>query len=193
MFSVIVDKQVLSLLATQDITKTNIIIPLSLFEKYEDLIVKKIGFNLEHQLDLMSLYKHEGLFFYLIVGGLFSLLTAFIFLLCSVLIKGGVDYITMLLFVSLEYMLLHAFNSCNLLVFYVYFESVLIPMFILILRKGGGPRKVISAFYMFMYTTIFSAPMLYMLIVTKHNFGTLNVFGLYHELLDENSPTAHLL
>lgn len=142
---------------------------------------------------LTELYTHKGALFLIVVGNVFSFLTVFIFLLCAFLLRDSTDYMTMMLMLIIEYMLLRAFTSQDLLEFYTFFESVLIPMFMLIVRKGGGPRKVISAFYMFLYTTALSAPMLYVLMLTKEAIGTLNIAAMPNLLLNDVSYLSHTL
>ncbi len=65
----------------------------------------------------------------------------------------------MVAFLFMETMLVGTFCALDLVLFYVFFEGVLIPMF-LIIGIWGGPRRVYSAFKFFLYTLIGSVLML---------------------------------
>nr|AOC61500.1 NADH dehydrogenase subunit 4 [Rhexinema sarcinoideum] len=65
-----------------------------------------------------------------------------------------------LLFLVLESLLLIVFCVRDLLVFYIFFEAVLIPMFLLIGLFGSAPRNIRAAYKMFLYTLAGSLPML---------------------------------
>nr|UPL65863.1 NADH dehydrogenase subunit 4 [Onymocoris hackeri] len=75
------------------------------------------------------------------------------------------------------------FASLNMLMFYFFFESSLIPILILIFGWGYQPERLISGYYLLFYTLCFSLPLLVFLI----NFGSttsLIYFMLF--TLDEN-------
>ena len=57
----------------------------------------------------------------------------------------------MIAFLVLESMILGIFCALDLLLFYVFFETVLIPMF-LIIGIWGGDRRVYASFKFFLYT-----------------------------------------
>src|SRR5579875_2962353 len=57
----------------------------------------------------------------------------------------------MLAFLILETMMVGMFSALDFVVFYVFFEGVLIPMY-LIIGVWGGPRRVYAAFKFFLYT-----------------------------------------
>ncbi|MEA4837828.1 MAG: NADH-quinone oxidoreductase subunit M [Rhodospirillaceae bacterium] len=67
------------------------------------------------------------------------------------------DY--MIAFLVLETMMVGMFTALDLVLFYVFFEGVLIPMFIII-GVWGGPRRVYAAFKFFLYTLLGSVLML---------------------------------
>ncbi|MDB5478359.1 MAG: NADH-quinone oxidoreductase subunit [Alphaproteobacteria bacterium] len=66
-------------------------------------------------------------------------------------------------FLLLETMMIGAFVSLDTILFYVFFEGLLIPMFILI-GVWGGPRRVYASFKFFLYTLLGSVLMLVALI-----------------------------
>ena len=57
----------------------------------------------------------------------------------------------MIAFLILETMMVGMFCALDFMVFYMFFEGVLIPMF-LIIGVWGGPRRVYAAFKFFLYT-----------------------------------------
>jgi proton-translocating NADH-quinone oxidoreductase chain M len=65
-----------------------------------------------------------------------------------------------LIFLALEIILLIAFSARDLLIFYLFFEAVLIPMFALLGIFGSKPRNIRAAYKMFMVTLMGSLPML---------------------------------
>ncbi len=93
---------------------------------------------------------------------LFVLLTAFLTPLCILaswtsVTKRVIDY--MIAFLVLETLMLGVFCALDLVLFYVFFEAVLIPMF-LIIGIWGGERRVYAAFKFFLYTFLGSLLML---------------------------------
>jgi NADH-ubiquinone oxidoreductase chain 4 len=54
----------------------------------------------------------------------------------------------------MEAMLIIVFTVLNVLVFYIFFESVLIPMFIIVGVWGSRARKVRAAYMFFLYTLV---------------------------------------
>ena len=65
----------------------------------------------------------------------------------------------MLTFLILETMMVGMFCALDFVVFYMFFEGVLIPMF-LIIGVWGGPRRVYAAFKFFLFTLTGSVLML---------------------------------
>ncbi|GAB4172572.1 MAG: NADH-quinone oxidoreductase subunit M [Thalassobaculales bacterium] len=65
----------------------------------------------------------------------------------------------MIAFLVLETMMVGMFCALDFVLFYVFFEAVLIPMF-LIIGVWGGPRRVYAAFKFFLYTLLGSVLML---------------------------------
>ena len=65
----------------------------------------------------------------------------------------------MMAFLFLETVMLGMFSSIDILLFYIFFESVLIPMF-LIIGIWGGKRRIYASFKFFLYTLLGSVLML---------------------------------
>ena len=80
----------------------------------------------------------------------------------------------MVSFLLLETMMIGMFSALDTLVFYVFFEGVLIPMF-LIIGVWGGPRRVYAAFKFFLYTLLGSLLMLLAIIGLWFLAGTTDI------------------
>jgi proton-translocating NADH-quinone oxidoreductase chain M len=75
-------------------------------------------------------------------------------------------------FLMLEAILILIFSVMDLLIFYIAYESVLIPMFIIIGVWGSRERKVRAAYFFFMYTLFGSVLLLLAIIYIFNRFGT---------------------
>ena len=78
----------------------------------------------------------------------------------------------------LETFMIGVFCSLDLVVFYIFFEAGLIPMF-LIIGVWGGPRRVYSAFKFFLFTLLGSVLMLVAIITIYWITGTTDVTEIY--------------
>ena len=112
---------------------------------------------------------------------LFILLTAFITPICIISCINSVktrlkEFLIALLI--LETFMIGVFCSLDLVVFYLFFEAGLIPMF-LIIGIWGGPRKVYSAFKFFLFTLLGSVLMLVAIIAIYWITGTTDVTQIY--------------
>ncbi|MCF3947063.1 NADH-quinone oxidoreductase subunit M [Acidiphilium sp. AL] len=87
------------------------------------------------------------------------------------------DY--MAAFLLLETMTIGMFCSLDFLMFYMFFEGVLIPMYVII-GVWGGERRVYAAIKFFVYTLAGSLLMLLALVWMWHNAGTTNMIVLMH-------------
>ena len=112
---------------------------------------------------------------------LFILLTTFIIPICilSVIssIKSRLKEFLLALLV-LETLMIGVFCSLDLVIFYLFFEGGLIPMF-LIIGIWGGPNRVYSAFKFFLFTLLGSVLMLVAIISIYWINGTTDVVKLY--------------
>jgi NADH-quinone oxidoreductase subunit M len=91
----------------------------------------------------------------------------------------------MVAFLILETMMVGMFAALDFIVFYVFFEAVLIPMF-LIIGVWGGPRRVYAAFKFFLYTLLGSVLMLLAILYLWYNAGTTDI----PELFEYQVPRA---
>lgn len=81
--------------------------------------------------------------------------------------------------IILEVLLLLVFSVMDILGFYVYYESVLIPMYIIIGIYGARQEKIKAAYYFFYYTLAGSVLMLASILYIFYTFGTTNFLTLY--------------
>ena len=80
----------------------------------------------------------------------------------------------MVLFLLLETLMIGVFCAQDIIVFYVFFEGGLIPMFILI-GVWGGERRVYAAFKFFLYTLLGSLLMLVAIVAMIAIAGTASI------------------
>ena len=80
----------------------------------------------------------------------------------------------MIAFLVLETMMVGMFCALDFVAFYIFFEAVLIPMF-LIIGVWGGPRRVYAAFKFFLYTLLGSVLMLLAILVAYFQAGTTDI------------------
>ena len=124
---------------------------------------------------------------------IFIFLTLFLIPICLIISWKSIYYNTkyfFLLFLILEILLINVFCAVDLMLFYIAFESILIPMYFLIGYWGSRERRMHAAFQFFLYTLGGSLLMLAALIFCQLNFGSTNlhfltniVFSPYRELV----------
>jgi len=79
------------------------------------------------------------------------------------------------IFAGLQFFLINVFCAGDLLVFYIAFECILIPMFFLVGTLGSRNRRVHAAFIFFLYTLAGSLLMLISILICYYMYGTTNV------------------
>lgn len=134
--------------------------------------------------DMQLVEKREwfgkgGFSYHLGIDGIslfFVLLSTFLTPLC-ILASGAIktrvkEY--MIAFLVLETLMVGMFAALDIVLFYVFFEGVLIPMF-LIIGVWGGPRRVYAAFKFFLYTLLGSVLMLLAIIAMYWQAGTTDI------------------
>ena len=111
------------------------------------------------------------------ISVLFVVLTAFLMPIC---ILASWQAITlrvrefMIAFLLLECMMIGVFCSLDFVLFYLFFEGGLIPMF-LIIGVWGGARRVYSSFKFFLYTLLGSVLLLLAMIYMYFEVGTTDI------------------
>ena len=112
---------------------------------------------------------------------LFIILTAFITPICIISCINSIKERTkefLIAILILETFMIGVFCSLDLVVFYLFFEAGLIPMF-LIIGVWGGSRRVYSAFKFFLYTLLGSVLMLAAIITIYWLTGTTDVVEIF--------------
>ena len=80
----------------------------------------------------------------------------------------------MVAFLALETLMIGTFSALDLVLFYLFFEGGLIPMF-LIIGVWGGPRRVYASFKFFLYTLLGSVLMLLAIMAMYWQAGTTDI------------------
>lgn len=110
------------------------------------------------------------------LGLMMFLLTAFLIPVCIMLCwNKSLTNVTKeycIAFFFLESILFGVFASLDLILFYILFEAVLIPMFILIGFYGSRERRIRSAYMLFLYTLASSLLMFLAILFIFFTYGT---------------------
>jgi NADH:ubiquinone oxidoreductase subunit 4 (subunit M) len=145
------------------------------------------------QYQFVSEYNPLGYFhFHFGIDGIslfFVLLTTFV---TPIALLSNYTHITnnlksfLISFLLLETLQICAFVSLDLLLFYIFFESVLPILFLVIILFGHGIDRFRSAFLLFLYTLAGSLPMLLSILKISHYVGStdLQLISLYEISLD---------
>ena len=135
------------------------------------------NFQFEERFDWLPQYRisyHMG------VDGismLFVILSTFLTPICILASWESIQKMVreyMIAFLVLETMMVGMFCAMDMVLFYVFFEGVLIPMFLIIGVWGGG-RRVYSAFKFFLYTLAGSVLLLVALLAMYFQVGTTDI------------------
>jgi NADH-quinone oxidoreductase subunit M len=121
-----------------------------------------------------------GISYYLGVDGISMPFVMLSTLLTPICVLSAWEAVTnrvkeyMVAFLVLEALMVGMFAALDIVVFYIFFEGVLIPMF-LIIGVWGGPRRVYAAFKFFLYTLLGSVLMLLAILVMYAHAGTTSI------------------
>lgn len=123
------------------------------------------------------------------IGLLFVVLTTLIFPICILsswknIKKNLKEY--MILLLVMESLLVIVFTVLDLLLFYVFFESILIPMFLMIGIWGSRRRKIRASYLLFFYTLFGSVLMLVAIMSIYAQTGTTDYQALLLADFSEN-------
>jgi NADH-quinone oxidoreductase subunit M len=94
----------------------------------------------------------------------------------------------MIAFLVLETLMVGSFCALDLVLFYLFFEGGLIPMF-LIIGVWGGPRRVYASFKFFLYTLLGSVLMLLAIMAMYWDAGTTDIPTLLHHAFPRSLQT----
>lgn len=137
---------------------------------------------------ISRLYKAESesaLHFVIGLDGIslfFVLLTTFLIPVCLLVAWQSVTVSVKeyaLAFLIIETLMICVFSVLDLLLFYVFFESVLIPMFLIIGIWGSRERKIRAAYQFFLFTLFGSLFMLLALLLIYFQAGSTDIELLY--------------
>ncbi|MGQ2907164.1 MAG: NADH-quinone oxidoreductase subunit M [Aliihoeflea sp.] len=134
------------------------------------------GFQMVEKVDWLD----SGISYHLGVDGismLFVILTTFLMPICilaswNAIEKRIKEY--MIAFLILETLMIGVFCALDLVLFYVFFEAVLIPMFIII-GVWGGKQRVYASFKFFLYTLLGSVLMMLAIMAMFWEAGTTDI------------------
>lgn len=118
---------------------------------------------------------------------LFIFLTTFLFPICLLYNWNNIYKITgefCVIMISMELLLLAIFATQNILFFYICFEIVLVPLFVLIGINNIRKRRIHAAYLLFLYTLMGSLFMLITIIYLYSVAGSFNYYVLYNISID---------
>ena len=95
--------------------------------------------------------------------------------LCLVASWNAINYNLkeyLIAFLFLDFLLIGVFCILDLLLFYIFFETVLIPMFLIVGIWGSRERKILASYYFFLYTLFGSVVMLLSILYIYYQVGT---------------------
>lgn len=105
----------------------------------------------------------------------FVLLTTLLIFLCILISWTSVKVHIkefLIAFLILEFFLIGVFSILDLLLFYIFFESVLIPMYLIVGIWGSRERKIRAAYFFFLYTLLGSVLMLLSILYIYYQAGS---------------------
>ena len=107
-------------------------------------------------------------------------LTALLTFLCVLFILNEklLKYYVLNLLI-IEFLLFLVFSTLDLFLFYIFFEAILIPMYLIVGVWGSRARKIRAAYLLFFYTLVGSLLMLLGLLYIFNTVGSLNLEYLF--------------
>lgn len=136
----------------------------------------------------------SGISYHMGVDGismLFVILTTFLMPLCILASWEAIEKRVkayMIAFLLLETLMIGVFCALDIVLFYVFFEAGLIPMFIII-GVWGGKRRVYASFKFFLYTLAGSVLMLLAIMAMFYQSGTTDIPTLLTHSFPANMQT----
>lgn len=110
---------------------------------------------------------------------IFICLTAFVTFLCICIswysYRRDFHYTLIILLLITQFLIVIAFSTLDLILFYIAFESVLIPLFFLVGIFGSRERRIKAAYYLMFYTLFGSVPFLIGLLYIWYKTGQTNL------------------
>ncbi len=149
------------------------------------------GFQFVENLDWLSDF---GITYHMGVDGISVLFILLSTLLTPICVLSSWEAVQsrvreyMVAFLVLETMMVGMFAALDFIVFYVFFEGVLIPMF-LIIGVWGGKRRVYASFKFFLYTLLGSVLMLLAILLLWYRAGTTDIPTLFQQAIPPTLQT----
>jgi NADH-quinone oxidoreductase subunit M len=140
--------------------------------QFEEALVWIEGYNISYHLGV------DGLSIF------FVILTTLLAPICIVASKGSITHRMkeyMIAFLLLESFIIGTFAALDFVLFYIFFEAMLIPMF-LIIGIWGGKDRIYAAFKFFLYTLLGSLLLLLAIIYIYLKAGTTDILVLHDYL-----------
>nr|YP_009442816.1 NADH dehydrogenase subunit 4 [Tadarida teniotis]ATP01284.1 NADH dehydrogenase subunit 4 [Tadarida teniotis] len=100
-------------------------------------------------------------------------------------------YITMLMLLQVS--LIMTFSATELILFYILFETTLVPTLIIITRWGGQTERLNAGIYFLFYTLMGSLPLLVALTYIQNDVGSLNFLLMQYWIKPLTNNWAHSL
>jgi NADH-quinone oxidoreductase subunit M len=162
------------------------------------LLMLKVWFNFDKLTDNFQYVNHfkwsEHLNIYYSIGIdgfsiLFLVLTTFLIPFCILYSWNNFIYSIkelLILLLSIEFLLINFFIVLDLVFFYIFFESILLPMFILIGCFGSRQRRIHASFQFFLFTLTGSFFMLMGIFIVYLHEGSTDFLVLNYSAFNKN-------
>lgn len=92
------------------------------------------------------------------------------------------SYYNLTIIFSLLFLIL-AFTVDNLIIFYFFFESALLPIFLLVISWGYQPERLSASLFILFYTVFASLPLLIVILLLNNTSGGLYFYLFYQKFL----------
>ncbi len=141
--------------------------------------------------EYMKWFDEWSIFYHLGVDGIslfFILLSAFLIPICIIATWKSINFRVkefMIAFLVLETMLIGAFCALDTILFFIFFEGGMVPMFIII-GIWGGERRIYASYKFFLYTLTGSVLMFIGILALNHEAGTSSI----PDLMDIHLPAG---
>lgn len=179
-------------------TFINFVLSLSLFGNYNENIISTIAVPAYQFIEQYSLIVNNQQYGSIILGVdslsiWFIFLTTLLFPLCILYSKGKITKYTKEYFISflvLEAAIIGVFSAIDLLSFYIFFEMVLIPMFVII-GIWGGDKRIYATFKLFLFTLAGSVLFLVVILYLYNTLDTLDSRIIIYKLAKSRDIFSH--
>jgi len=110
------------------------------------------------------------------MSALFLFLTVFLIFLSIVFVFCEEKFVEICFYLFLiQFFLITVFTTTNVLYFYIFFEAILIPMYLLIVVGGSRERKIRASYLFFYYTLCGSIPLLCSILYIYSQVGSFDL------------------